>query len=446
MFRAPLKIHLMPQQVVLKRPHRWFPNREAETVNVETGINPNEGQSTCAIAACTELLGQEAHSGKLQITFSDLWARYDMIPLGETALSDEEAMLLARGHFSNTYPDTGSAAWPLRLAQKRQQLLISAVNPTLLEALKQMTTSSGNQFVQAQPLFIHVLDQYAHNLSSYDGWMLLDEPGLMIAAYLERGQLLNLRCQRCDGAHENTAQTLLERQAALLSKPAGEVRIFSYSGRPLPLRMPWHSSQFYNLGADLLTPTSPFHKSGISAELNFAIEQHSLVAKRPAWGISLLAVGTLVLGGVTNDYQQQAKINAGLNDLSASMRQHTPGLHSGAAFPANITTEIAQVNAAYALIQTPWENIFRALELARDKAPNNIALLSVRADTAKQEITLTGEAKDFAALSAFTSALSSSPVFQSASLTNDKLSEGVSPLIVTFDLRLAWHEPDAATY
>lgn len=444
MFRSPLEIHLMPQQVILKRPHRWFSKWETETVKAETGINPLEGQPTWSIAACAELLGQEHHSGKLQITFSDLWARYDLIPLGDAELSDEEAMLLARAHFSRTYPDAGSASWPLRLARQGQQLLIAAANPALLVALKQMATDNGRQFAQAEPLFTCVLDQYARSLSGYDGWLLLDEPGMLIAAYLERGQLLNLRCQRCDDAHEDAAHLLLERQAALLTRPAGEVRIFSCSGRPLALRMPWHNIQFHTLGADLLTPSSPFHKSGISPPLNFAAEQRSLVAKRLALGFSLLATGTLALGIAANDYQQQTKKNADLHDHSATMREHTQRLQSGVAFTADMTAEIAQANAAYALTQIPWENIFRALELARSKVANNIALLSIRADTAKREFTLTGEAKDFAALSSFTSALSSSPIFQSASLTNDKLSEGVSPVIVTFDLRLAWREPDAA--
>lgn len=172
--------------------------------------------------------------------------------------------------------------------------------------------------------------------------------------------------------------------------------------------------------------------------LNFAAKQRSLTAWNPALGFALLLAGVLALGIAAWDYRQKMDEKTGLQDRRDALHQRTQRLHNSAPIPADVAAQVEQANTAYALTQTPWEEIFTALEAARGKAPGGIALLSVKADTAKREITLTGEAKDFTALSAFTSALSDISIFQNISLTNDKLSTGSPPIVITFDLRLTW--------
>lgn len=243
MFGSLLKIHLMPQQVALTRSRRWLrgDGEKPSEIKFDVAIEDQQGW---AIEACRKLLSRDHHAGNLHVTFSDLWARYDLIQLGETELSDEDAMSLARAQFSRHYPGADSAAWPLRLARQDKRMLVAGMDPSLLVAVKQLAAASGKRLVQAEPLFARVFDQHEKELSGADGWILFDEPGMLIAAFMEQGQLLSLHCQRSDeGEREKAAHLLLERQAALLSRPAGEVRIFSYTGIPLALPEPWHGSQ-----------------------------------------------------------------------------------------------------------------------------------------------------------------------------------------------------------
>ena len=172
--------------------------------------------------------------------------------------------------------------------------------------------------------------------------------------------------------------------------------------------------------------------------INFATEQRSLTAWSPALGFSLLLAGVLALGVAAWDYRQHEDEKANLQSRRDGLHQRTQRLYAGDPVPAEMAAQVEQANTAYALIRTPWEEIFMALEAARDKEPGDIALLSVKADAAKRELILTGEAKDFTALSAFTSALSAIPIFQNITLANDKLSSGNPPIVVAFDLRLAW--------
>lgn len=249
MFGANLEIHLMPQQVALRRSRRWLRGSAEKPLEAKADLAP-EDQMAWFTEACGGLLAQDQRAGgDLHVIFSDLWARYDLITLGEAELSDADAMLLARAQFSRHYPGADSALWPLRLARQGKRMLAVAINPALLAALQQIASASGRRLVQAEPLFTRVFDQHEKEIAGSDGWILLDEPGMLIAAFMEQGQLLSLHCHRCDDGREEAAYLLLERQAALLSRPSGEVRIFSFSGSPLALREPWRTSQFRVAGA-----------------------------------------------------------------------------------------------------------------------------------------------------------------------------------------------------
>jgi hypothetical protein len=256
MFNAILEIHLLPQQVALMRPHRLSRGGGGEPLEIKTG-SATAGQPGWAIEACRELLEDVQHAGNLQVIFSDLWARYDMIRLGEAEISNDDAISLARAQFLRHYPGADAATWPLRLARQGKQMLVAGMNPELMSAVTQMAAAKGRKLVSAQPLFAKVFDQHEKELAATDGWVLFDEPGMLIAAFVENGQLLSVHSLRSDaGEREKSAHLLLERQAALIARPATEVRIYSYSGAPLALREPWHVSRFRIIGRAGASPAA----------------------------------------------------------------------------------------------------------------------------------------------------------------------------------------------
>ena len=247
MFGTILEIHLMPQQVFLMR--QRLRGNSSTPLQAKADIAP-EDQMAWLSEACSSLLARDQPAGDLHFIFSDLWARYDLITLGEALLSDEDAMLLARAQFSRHYP--GTDAWPLRLARQGSRMLAAATDPALLAVIQQIASRSGKRLRLAEPLFAHVYDQY--ELAGTDGWVLLDEPGMLVVAFVEQGQLQGLHCQRYDDDRSEAAHLLLERQAALLSRPANEVRVCSFSGAPLALREPWRTRQFRMVGHTLSKP------------------------------------------------------------------------------------------------------------------------------------------------------------------------------------------------
>jgi hypothetical protein len=248
MLGNPIEIHLMPQQVTLLQAQRRLPVDNAK-IHACKIAPATEASQEWAIETCRDLLAQQNVNGNLHVTFSDLWTRYVLIRLGDAGLSDEDALSLARVQFSRHYPGAEAASWPLRLSMQGRQLLVTGIDPVLFNALKELALTAGKRLIRAEPLFGRIFDQYESELAKTDGWVLLDEPCLLLVAYIEHGQLFSIHSQRSEPhEREKSALLLLERQAALIARPAGEVRIFSYSGTPFTLSKPWHTSRFISVG------------------------------------------------------------------------------------------------------------------------------------------------------------------------------------------------------
>lgn len=172
--------------------------------------------------------------------------------------------------------------------------------------------------------------------------------------------------------------------------------------------------------------------------LDFASAQHALAGPKRSLGMAVFLCGAMALGFVAWENEQQIEINASLraqrDQLSARVQRRQPQEK----MPVELAAQFEQATAVQALITTPWDDLFHALE---DSRSSEIALLTLNADTARKQFALGGEAKDFAALSNFSDSLSSHPSFGQVALSNHKLSEGALPVVVKFELMLGWREP-----
>lgn len=186
------------------------------------------------------LPGAARRGSRIDIAVSDVWVRSHLMPVAATGLSESETLLLARTHFARQYPETGQDAWTFRLALQGPRILAAGVESTLLTAVTEITANAGFQLKRVEPLFSWVYDRYAKELADTSGWVLLDEPGMLVLALIEKGQLTNLHWQRCENDQDETAVQLLQRQSALLAHRSVEVHAFSVGARAIRLPAPWH--------------------------------------------------------------------------------------------------------------------------------------------------------------------------------------------------------------
>ena len=258
-----LEILLTPRLITLHRASmvRW---RHTGVRNRSEAIEPTQTGTDwrAAVAALDQMLAGEATRGtRLQIAVSDLWVRSHLMPAAASGLDGEEMLLLARSHFSRQYPDSGQDDWSFRFALQGTHLLAAAIESGLLQALNGIKSVGGAKLSRIEPLFTWVYDRHEKTLADTQGWMLLDEPGMLTAAYVEQGRLMSLHCQRCETGQNEIALQILERQSALLARKSVDVRIFSVEARPLHLPVPWRVVWQQRLFADddaaALTPSRP---------------------------------------------------------------------------------------------------------------------------------------------------------------------------------------------
>ena len=232
---------LSPRLLVSRRKTiiRWrkgsSPARAELVEPIEVGVDWK-----AAVSMLEKSLVREARRGmRVGITLSDLWVRFHMIQLSSTRLSEREMLSLARTHFARQYPEIGPDNLTIRLALSGSRLMAAGIESDLLRAIEGVTERTGSKLVRIEPLFSHVFDRFEKILASATGWILLDEPGMLTLACVEKGCLTSLHFHRCEADQNQSALQLLERQSALLGRQLTEVRVFSVAPRQIHLPAPW---------------------------------------------------------------------------------------------------------------------------------------------------------------------------------------------------------------
>ncbi len=188
--------------------------------------------------------------------------------------------------------------------------------------------------------------------------------------------------------------------------------------------------------------------------INFATGQRRLNPRSSALGYVMLLAGGLALAAAGWDFWQQSEEKNQLQAERNALRHEARRRQGGDTLPATLQNQIEQANKAYALLQSPWDEVFMALEsayahqesskAAHSQGMGDIGLLLIKADAVRQELALSGQARNFNALNALSKALSESGKFAHVTLANHKLSEGAAPVVVIFDLRMNWSSPGSA--
>lgn len=175
---------------------------------------------------------------------------------------------------------------------------------------------------------------------------------------------------------------------------------------------------------------------------DFLRPQRPLRAPSRLLGGALLVAGLLALLAAMDRYQGVLADADALEARVARLRARQDQAQATAARPLApaLQAGLRQAGLAAAQLAVPWEQLWRAIEACRG---DDIALLAVALDPARGEIGLTGEARSFPVLSAFADALAGHGAFERVTLTQHKLSDGAPPVVVRFELRLAWRAPAA---
>jgi hypothetical protein len=213
--RDRLLVSLSPKSVSWVRLSGTFSPRviakRTLAVSGEAALEPWQG----AVAVLQEE-AEQLRRERLAITIvlSNHFVRYAVVPPPDRSASADEALALARFHFSRIHGDR-AAGWDVRLATGggAKPTLASAIDKALLDALKATFPARGRaKLVSVQPYTMSAFNCWRRKIGREGAWLLLVEPGMACVAMIAGNEWVTIHNVRSGYAGSENWPALLDRE------------------------------------------------------------------------------------------------------------------------------------------------------------------------------------------------------------------------------------------
>ena len=220
-----LHITLAPDHIVLARAAlrlkfsgpslRWLSRAHLPI----TAGGPDQPAWSAALPALENALGEltlaipEVRRCRATVIISNHFVRYALVPWSNLINDAAEELALTSHYFHETYGDAAEH-WELRVSPDHSGALqlASALQPELLNAVRELFVRTGIRLVSVQPHLMNVCNTHRQRLGSGEAWLAVVEPGSLCLALLQSGRLVRLRSQRLGSDWPNQLITALERE------------------------------------------------------------------------------------------------------------------------------------------------------------------------------------------------------------------------------------------
>lgn len=214
LWRDHLHIALCPDRLVLLRMQRGLrPRPGAKLVISCDGAHGWE----CVLAALAgEAAKPEWQNADVTIVLSNHFVRYQLLPWNDQLSGDEERAALVRHCYSEVY-GAAAADWELRWSEEHHGApwLASAVESALLERLRALLQHNALHLHSVQPYLMAAFNRWRKEFNGERQWFVLGEPGRLCVAQLQAGHWRSIRSHRIEGAWQEEAALILEREMLL---------------------------------------------------------------------------------------------------------------------------------------------------------------------------------------------------------------------------------------
>jgi Tfp pilus assembly protein PilN len=147
-------------------------------------------------------------------------------------------------------------------------------------------------------------------------------------------------------------------------------------------------------------------------------------------GVLALAVGVLAASAVVGQYQVTLGRLARVEAEALAAHRQRPSID-----PRRMAEAMQKANLVALELARPWDRAFVALESADEPG---VALLAIDPDPRRDELRITAEAKDLAAMLAYLELLKAQPSFGSVTLQQHELRVDEPARPVRFTLLTRW--------
>lgn len=185
-----IRIALTPEAVSGTRISRAFrPGvTEKHTVTCAPGSAPLDWQA--ALAGLTELLSRmKREPADVTVILSNRFVRYALLPWSENLRHSHEEMAYARHRFASIHGE-GAENWEIRLSRggPGEPRVASAVDPALLQSLRDCFKDTGLRLTSIQPYLMAAYNLWRPSLNGGDCLFLAVENRIYTCAAFRGGQ------------------------------------------------------------------------------------------------------------------------------------------------------------------------------------------------------------------------------------------------------------------
>jgi hypothetical protein len=151
------------------------------------------------------------------VVLADQFARYALLPWNEAVKTGEQWLALARHRFSALH-GAAAAEWEVKVTQTSPTgpRLACAVDRELLQKLSSQIAAAGVHLVSVQPFLVAAFNRIRKTVGSGSCWIVVEEPGRLTLALIQRGAWVAIRSRRSDGRWRHQLPEILERESAFL--------------------------------------------------------------------------------------------------------------------------------------------------------------------------------------------------------------------------------------
>jgi hypothetical protein len=184
----------------------------------------NDGSWGAAVEGLGTILSGK--KGEAAVVLADQFVRYTLLPWNETLKSAEQWNALASHRFTTLHgPKAGE--WQINVAETAPMgpRLACAVDRSLIERLADVFVKAHMRLVSVQPFLVAAFNRIRKTVGNGSCWIVVEEPGRLTLALIQRGQWVAIRTRRADKSWRSSIAELLERESAFLGLSSPVTRV-----------------------------------------------------------------------------------------------------------------------------------------------------------------------------------------------------------------------------
>ena len=181
---------------------------------------------------------------EVSLVIADQFVRYVLLPWNAALRSAEQWMALAR-HRLTAIHGAAAAGWEVKLTDTAPSgpRLACAVDRELIEALADRCAAAQVRLTSVQPFLVAGFNRIRARIGNGSCWLVVEEPGRLTLAFIQRGVWLAIRSRRVDERWRVLLPEIIERESAFLAltEPCTRVIVCAQAALDTAQYDAWHT-------------------------------------------------------------------------------------------------------------------------------------------------------------------------------------------------------------